>query len=873
MRVKSFLQLNERIIMIRIETKPVDTVVLQVYMPTTDYEDEEVEDVYEDITEVIKKVRGEENLIILGDWNAVVGEGEDGRILGKFGLGIRNERGERLLEFCTEHKLVIANTLFKNPLRRRYTWKMPGDKRRFQLDYILVKQRFRNQVKDCKSYPGADIDSDHNLVMMKCHLKFKKLKKAVKNIWQVEKLNESQHRRAFQEAVDNKIEDDMTQKSVEDCWRCIRSGLHEAAKEVLGKRKAAKKKEWITDEVLQLIEERRKYKNAKTEGGQKCYKRIRNEICRKARKAREGWVKKITEGVQNNLKQGKVEAAYNIVKKHFKERSARCNTIRDKNGNILFENEDKVKRWKEYLEDLYKGSNFNAKIIEDESEVEKDDMGACILRSEFDAAIKDLQRNKAPGIDDIPAELIKYAGEKTLTRLYKTICDIYLTGDIPSDFEKNIIIPIPKKKRAEKCEDFRTISLTTHVSKILTRIIYRRIERRAEEFLAEDQFGFRKNKGTREAILALRILIEKRMEKNKPTFIAFVDLEKAFDNVDWNSMLRILKEIGVLYNDRRIVHSLYKNQVAVIKSGPKCEEARIKKGVRQGCALSPVIFNVYIEKAINEIKEKAPGISIHGERISMLRFADDIAVVAETEGDLKKVLTNMERTMARYKLKINKKKTKILVCSRKEEKRTNIKLGKEKLEEVKEFCYLGSRVTSDGRSKKEIVSRIAQAKRAFHMKKNLLTAENTSIEVRKQFIRCYIWSLFLYGSETWTLTAAEKSRVEAFEMWCYRRMMKIKWIDRVSNEEVLRRVEEKRSLLKTLKRRRDILIGHIMRHDGLMKTIIEGQVNGKRGKGRPRMCYIGQIIKDVGEKKYVSMKRLADRRAEWRAASNQSSDC
>ena len=67
--------------MIRIETKPVDTVVLQVYMPTTDYEDEKVEDVYEDITEVIKKVRGEENLIILGDWNAVVGEGEDEEFL------------------------------------------------------------------------------------------------------------------------------------------------------------------------------------------------------------------------------------------------------------------------------------------------------------------------------------------------------------------------------------------------------------------------------------------------------------------------------------------------------------------------------------------------------------------------------------------------------------------------------------------------------------------------------------------------------------------------------------------------------------------------------------------------------------------------
>ena len=83
--------------------------------------------------------------------------------------------------------------------------------------------------------------------------------------------------------------------------------------------------------------------------------------------------------------------------------------------------------------------------------------------------------------------------------------------------------------------------------------------------------------------MALRLLIERRMEKNQPMLVAFVDLEKAFDNVDWNTMLGILKEIGVLYNDRRIIHSLYKNQVAVIKSGPSCEEAIIRKGVRQGC--------------------------------------------------------------------------------------------------------------------------------------------------------------------------------------------------------------------------------------------------------------------------------------------------
>ena len=147
---------------------------------------------------------------------------------------------------------------------------MPGDKRRFQIDYILVKQRFRNQTKDCKSYPGADIDSDHNLVMMKCHLKFKK---SAKNALQLEKPKEPKNQQAFQEVVESKIGLDQTEKSVENSWINNKNGLQEAAREVIGRRKCAKKKPWITDEVLGLIEERRKYKNANTEEGQACCKR------------------------------------------------------------------------------------------------------------------------------------------------------------------------------------------------------------------------------------------------------------------------------------------------------------------------------------------------------------------------------------------------------------------------------------------------------------------------------------------------------------------------------------------------------------------------------------------------------------------------
>src|SRR6478609_4250601 len=109
------------------------------------------------------------------DFNAVVGEGKEGRVVGKFGLGNRNDRGERLIEFCKNQNFVIINTLFEQEKRRRYTWKSTGDLRRYQIDYILERQRYRNSVKSSWSYPGADVDLDHKQVAMRLKLKLKKI--------------------------------------------------------------------------------------------------------------------------------------------------------------------------------------------------------------------------------------------------------------------------------------------------------------------------------------------------------------------------------------------------------------------------------------------------------------------------------------------------------------------------------------------------------------------------------------------------------------------------------------------------------------------------------------------------------------------------
>ena len=111
-------------------------------------------------------------LFIIGDWNAKVGNQETPGVTGKFGLGIRNEAGHRLIEFCQENALVIANILFQQHKRRLCTWTSPDGQHRNQIDYILFSQRWRSSIQSAKTRPGADCGSNHELLIAKFRLRF-----------------------------------------------------------------------------------------------------------------------------------------------------------------------------------------------------------------------------------------------------------------------------------------------------------------------------------------------------------------------------------------------------------------------------------------------------------------------------------------------------------------------------------------------------------------------------------------------------------------------------------------------------------------------------------------------------------------------------
>ena len=303
-------------------------------------------------------------------------------------------------------------------------------------------------------------------------------------------------------------------------------------------------------------------------------------------------------------------------------------------------------------------------------------------------------------------------------------------------------------------------------------------------------------------------------------------------------MIECLSEIGIDDKDLQIISKLYWEQSASVwtESG-MTSEFKIKKGVRQGCVLSPNLFNLYSEKIFREV-EDMKGVNIGGVNINNLRYADNTVLLAEGPMFLQALLTAVNEKGKPYGMGMNTIKTKSMVISRKKPVPNNsISVEGKSIQQVDGMVYLGYMATGDGKCNKEIKRRIGIARTTFESMTTILTSRKISIEWRSCIAKCYICSTLLYGAETWTLTKVTSDKVEAFEMWLYRRMLRISWKEHKTNGEVLHKMKTKRSLLNTIKKRKCEYFAHIIRENGVQRLLTEGRINGRRGRGRPRTMW------------------------------------
>src|SRR6184192_2275154 len=161
-------------------------------------------------------------------------------------------------------------------------------------------------------------------------------------------------------------------------------------------------------------------------------------------------------------------------------------------------------------------------------------------------------------------------------------------------------IPLPKKNNAVNCSDHRTISLICHASKIMLKVLTKRIEAKAKQLFWRNQFGFRKGCGTRDAVGVMRTQCERSLKCGNEVYICFVDFEKAFDRVNWVKMFEIMESLHIDWRNRRLLQDLYMRQEAVVRtvggdSDPGVIGRGVRqggRGVRQGYPISPLLFSI-----------------------------------------------------------------------------------------------------------------------------------------------------------------------------------------------------------------------------------------------------------------------------------------
>ena len=265
---------------------------------------------------------------------------------------------------------------------------------------------------------------------------------------------------------------------------------------------------------------------------------------------------------------------------------------------------------------------------------------------------------------------------------------------------------------------------------------------------------------------------------------------------------------------------------------------------------------------MTEALEKHHGtVSIEGRIITNLRFADDIDGLAGDEEELEALAECLDTASRKYGMEINADKTKVMT-SNPNGIQNDININDHALDTVSTFKYLGSIISEEG-SKPDILARTAQATAAMTKLKRIWKDKNIQLSSKVRLMRALVISIFLYACESWTLTAELERRIGAMEMRCYRKILGITYLDRVTNDNVRRMIKEAigpyDELLSIVKKRKLRWYGHVMRSTGLSKTILQGTVEGTRRRGGQRRRWEDDITKWTGLGPIETMRLTKDR--------------
>ena len=245
------------------------------------------------------------------------------------------------------------------------------------------------------------------------------------------------------------------------------------------------------------------------------------------------------------------------------------------------------------------------------------------------------------------------------------------------------------------------------------------------------------------------------------------------------------------------------------------------------------------------LEEARGGIKIAGRNINNLRYADETTLMAESEEDLKSLLIKVKEESEKVGLKLNIQKTKIMASG----PITSWEIDGETVETVSDFIFLGSKITADGDCSHEIKRHLLLGRKVMTNLDSIFKSRNITLPTNVRLVKTMVFPVVMYRCESWTVKKAECQRIDAFELWCWRRLLRVPWTARKSNQSILKETSPGCSLEGLMLKLKLQYFGHLMRRvDSLEKTLMMGKIEGRSRRGQQRMRWLDGItdIMDMG---------------------------
>ena len=661
-----------------------------------------------------------------------------------------NSRGKRLIEECEEKGWQILNGNITGDEKGNFTY--IGEKGASVIDYVLGNDKALEEVEYFKI--EENINSDHlplNVSLStEVHIEEQKNEtRRVVQIWDeeaVKRFKEKNKETKFNEKFTN------VDEAMEELLKKIKEQTE--TKKV---RETIKNKWWDLDCRVMRRKLQKCLKQArKGEGTIEEYRKTRKEykiLCKeKQERRREEYIAQI-KNISNE------KEVWKHVNKGRKIRSQISTRIT-------------MEEWREHFMELLDGKEYQEERNPIQG-MEKKANKKEITNEEILTQIRNLKKQKSPGEDEVRNEAWIYAEEPVKGKLIDLIQRVYRGEGFPQRWRIGYISPIFKKGDVEMAKNYRGVTLLNTSYKIYAMVLADRLKEEAEKILPESQAGFRKGRSTIDNIFTLHWIIEKELRKKSgKLYTFFADLKSAFDNLDRETLWEVMERRGIDKELVKKIQEVYEETVCAVKVNEKVsKQFWTVKGVRQGCPLSPSLFAIYIA----EIDEKLAaaqmgGVVVGREKIWTLTYADDMAMVARTEGEMKEMLKTLEKYLKNLKLQLNVEKSKMVVFSkgRGKEKENDWRWKAEKIEQVKEFTYLGYTFQKNNGPEKHIRER---CKKGIMVMRQVWGIGKRMFEndfVRRMMLFDYlVKSVLFYGVEVWGWKEDEKIEViqDRFTKW------------------------------------------------------------------------------------------------------------